>query len=81
MFLIDFTEFLLQIMSKGKKKKSKKKDAAFIEQNTQSLRRFLKLYDQYSTEQDSVACTEVTKSIRALIEEGESFSKVKIYYK
>jgi hypothetical protein len=65
-------------MAKGKKK-SKKKDAALIEQNAQSLRRILKLYDQYSSEQNSVACTEVTRSIRALIEEGESLSKVKFY--
>lgn len=65
-------------MAKGKKKKSKKKDAALIEQNTQSLRRILKLYNQYSDEQNSVACTEVTKSIRALIEEGEGLSKVNI---
>jgi hypothetical protein len=64
-------------MAKGKKKKSKKKDAALIEQNAQSLRRILKLYDQYSTEQNSVPCTEVTKMIRLLIEEGESLSKVK----
>ncbi len=67
-------------MAKGKKKKSKKKDAIFIEQNAQSLRRLLKLYDQYSIEQNSVACTEVTKSIRELIEEGESLTKVKIYF-
>lgn len=64
-------------MAKGKKKKSKKKDAALIEQNTQSLRRILKLYDQYSVEQNSVTSTEVTKNIRSLIEEGESLSKVK----
>ena len=66
-------------MAKGKKKKSKKKDAALIELNAQTLRRFLKLYNQYSDEQNSVACTEVTKSIRALIEEGEGLSKVNIY--
>jgi hypothetical protein len=60
-----------------KKKKSKKKDAALIEQNAQSLRRILKSYDQYSTEENSVACTELTKTIRSLIEEGESLSKVK----
>jgi hypothetical protein len=65
-------------MAKGKKKKSKKKDAALIEQNTKSLRRILKLYDQYSAEQNSVASTEVTKTIRSLIEEGESLSKVKL---
>jgi hypothetical protein len=64
-------------MAKGKKKKSKKKDAALIEQNTKSLRRILKLYDQYSAEQNSVPCTEVTRTIRSLIEEGESLSKVK----
>ncbi len=64
-------------MAKGKKK-SKKKDAALIELNTQSLRRFLKLYNQYSAEQDSVACTEVTKSIRELIEEGEGLSHVRL---
>jgi hypothetical protein len=64
-------------MAKGKKKKSKKKDAALVEQNTKSLRRILKLYDQYSAEQNSVACTEVTRTIRSLIEEGESLSKVK----
>ena len=63
-------------MAKGKKKKSKKKDAAVIQQNAQSLRRFLKLYDQFSTEQNSVSCTEVIKSIRGLMEEGESLSKV-----
>lgn len=63
-------------MASGKKKKSKKKDAAAIEQNAQSLRRLLKLYDQYSNEQNSVACTEVTRSIRGLIEEGESLTKV-----
>jgi hypothetical protein len=63
-------------MAKGKKKKSKKKDAALVEQNAQSLRRILKLYDQFSTEQNSVASTEVTKNIRLLIEEGESLSKV-----
>jgi hypothetical protein len=68
-------------MAKGKKKKSKKKDAALIEQNAQSLRRILKLYDQYSTEQNSVASTEVTKAIRLLIEEGESLSKVKLKLK
>jgi hypothetical protein len=63
-------------MAKGKKKKSKKKDATLVEQNAQSLRRILKLYDQFSTEQNSVASTEVTKNIRLLIEEGESLSKV-----
>lgn len=64
-------------MAKGKKKKSKKKDAAVIELNAQSLRRILKLYDQYSTEQNSVPSTEMTKTIRSLIEEGEGLSKVK----
>ena len=68
-------------MAKGKKKKTKKKDAALIEQNAQSLRRILKLYDQYSTEQNSAASTEVTKAIRLLIEEGESLSKVKLKLK
>jgi hypothetical protein len=63
-------------MAKGKKKKSKKKDATLVEQNAQSLRRILKLYDHFSTEQNSVASTEVTKNIRLLIEEGESLSKV-----
>lgn len=63
-------------MAKGKKKKSKKKDAALIELNAQTLRRLLKLYNQYSDEHNSVACTEVIKSIRALIEEGETLSKV-----
>ncbi|CAF2947501.1 unnamed protein product [Rotaria sp. Silwood2] len=62
-------------MAKGKKK-SKKKDAALIEQNTQLLRRILKLYDQYSIEQNSVTCTEVTKTIRLLLEEGESLTRV-----
>ncbi|CAF0919389.1 unnamed protein product [Rotaria sp. Silwood1] len=62
-------------MAKGKKK-SKKKDAALLEQNAQLLRRILKLYDQYSTEQNSVTCTEVTKTIRLLIEEGESLTRV-----
>jgi transposase len=66
-------------MAKGKKKKSKKKDAALIEQNTQSLRRILKLYDQYSAEQNSVACTEVTKAIRSLMEEGDSLTKVRYW--
>ena len=67
-------------MAKGKKK-SKKKDAAAIELNAQSLRRFLKLYTQYSAEQDSVACTEITKSIRELIEEGEVFTQVRLDFK
>jgi hypothetical protein len=65
-------------MAKGKKKKSKKKDAAVVEQNTKSLRRLLKLYDQYSIEQNGVPSTEVTKTIRSLIEEGESLSKVNV---
>jgi len=63
-------------MANGKKKKSKKKDAAAIEENAQSLRRFLKLYERYSNEQDSISCTEVTRSIRGLIEEGENLTKV-----
>jgi hypothetical protein len=64
-------------MANGKKKKSKKKDAALIEQNAQSLRRILKLYDQYSIQQNSVASKDVTKAIRSLMEEGESLTKVK----
>ncbi|CAF2054997.1 unnamed protein product [Rotaria magnacalcarata] len=62
-------------MAKGKKK-SKKKDAALIELNVQLLKRLLKLYDQYSTEQSSIPSVEVTKTIRALLEEGDSLSKV-----
>ena len=64
-------------MAKGKKKKSKIKDAAVLEENAKSMKRMLKLYDQYSNEQNSVACTEVTKAVRLLIEEGESLTKVR----
>lgn len=63
-------------MAKGKKK-SKKKNAEQIEQNVQLLRRLLKLYDQYCNEQNSAPSNEVTKTIRDLLEEGESLSKVK----
>lgn len=65
-------------MAKGKKKKSKKKDAAVIQQNAQSLRKFLKLYEQFSNEQNGVSCPEVTKYVRGLMEEGDSISKVNI---
>lgn len=63
-------------MAKGKKKKSKKKDAAAIEENGKVLKRFLKLYEQLSAEENCVVSTEVTKTIRKAIEEGENFSQV-----
>jgi hypothetical protein len=66
-------------MPTGKKKKPTKKTTAVIEQNTQSLRRLLKLYTQYCTEYDSVACPEVTKTIRSLIEEAETLTSVKFF--
>ena len=64
-------------MAKGKKKKSKKKDAGQLEENAKSMKRILKLYDQYSNEQNSAVCTEITKTIRLLIEEGETLTKVR----
>ena len=63
-------------MAKGKKKKSKKKDAGQLEENAKSMKRILKLYEQYSNEQNSVVCPEITKTIRLLTEEGETLSKV-----
>jgi hypothetical protein len=66
-------------MSTGKKKKTTKKVTAVLEQNIQSLRRLLKLYNQYCTEYDSVACPEVTKTIRSLIEDGETLTSVKFF--
>jgi hypothetical protein len=66
------------IMVNGKKKKSKKKDTAALEENAKSWRRFLKLYDKYSNEQNSSTCPEVTRNIRLLMEEGENLTKVTI---
>ena len=78
-FALLFDLFVDTYLMAKAKKKSKKKDTALLEQNERSLRRILKLYDQYSTEQSSVTCTEVTKLIRFSIEEGESLSKVKFF--
>ncbi|CAF3619437.1 unnamed protein product [Adineta steineri] len=58
-------------MPEKKKKKPTKKSTEVIEQNDKSLRRFLKLYNQYSADHNSVPCTEVVKSIRSLLEDAE----------
>lgn len=64
-------------MAKGKKKKSKKKDAAALEENAKSLKKFLKIYEQFADGQKSVISVEISKSIRTAIEEGELFTRVR----
>ncbi|CAF1641403.1 unnamed protein product, partial [Adineta ricciae] len=58
-------------MPEGKKKKPTRQNTEVIEQNTKSLRGLLKCYKEESVEANSVPCTEVTKVIRSLIEDGE----------
>lgn len=58
-------------MPEGKKKKPTRQNTEVIEQNAKSLRGLLKCYKEKSAEADSVPCTEVTKVIRTLIDDGE----------